>query len=154
MQAIHITSQKFQRLAHLDRGNDADYRHDYAGRITSGSAGSGRRFGKNASQAGRDSGTNSHRHAIRADRRTIDPIHVVFHTSVVNQVTSRKIVRAVKHEVAFLNQTLNIGMIHVYDFGINLNVRIDFANVSGAGNSLGQALPGISFGKHRLPLEI
>ena len=45
-------------------------------------------------------------------------------------------------------------MIHIDDFGFNLNVGIDFANVFGAGDGLGQAFSGISFGEHGLTLEI
>ena len=78
----------------------------------------------------------------------------MFHRRVVNQVASREIVRAVKHQVAVLNESLNIGMIHIDDFGFNLNVGIDFANVFGAGDGLGQAFSGISFGEHGLTLEI
>ena len=149
-----MAGQQLQRFAHLHGGNHRDDRHDDAGRVARRRAARRGRFFKHAAQARADVRSDRHRHAVRADCRAVDPVDVVLHAGFVDEVARREVVRAVEHEIAVCDETLDVALMHVQHFRLNNHVRVDLRDVPRARDGFRQTLTRVVFGEHRLPLQV
>ena len=99
-------------------------------------------------------GPNGHRDAIRPDRSTVDPVDVVLHAGIVNEVTRGEIVSAVHDDIARLDETLDSRIVDVNDVRLDFDSGVDFPQVVRSGDGFRQTLFGVTLREHRLPLQI
>ena len=122
MEFISAARYQLERFGNLDRGDDADDRHDYTGCVAGRSTRSGWRLLKNATQAGCLMRPNRHRYAVRANRRAVDPIRVVLHARVVDEIARGEVVGAVENDVAIADELFDVGVIDVRDVWFDLDL--------------------------------
>ena len=122
MEFISAARYQLERFGNLDGGDDADDRHDYTGCVAGRSTRSGWRLLKNATQAGCLMRPNRHCYAVGANRRAVDPILVVLHARVVDEIARGEVVGAVENDVAIADELFDVGVIDVRDVWFDLDL--------------------------------
>jgi hypothetical protein len=78
----------------------------------------------------------------------------VLYASIIDQIPSSKVIGAVNDYIAPGDQSFDVGVIYICYDGLNLNIRVDLADMGRARYRLWQAQLGVTLGKHGLALKI
>ena len=97
---------------------------------------------------------NGHRDAVRADRSAVDPVYVVLHAGVVDEVASGEVVSAVDNDITVSSRRSMFEWLTSSDVRLDFYFGIDLPQVIGGGDGFRQTLFSVTLREHRLPLQI
>jgi hypothetical protein len=78
----------------------------------------------------------------------------VLDARIVDEIARGEIIRAIEHEVAACDQTLDVALMHVQDFRRDRHIAVDLFDAARARYRFRHTLARVLFGEHRLSLQV
>ena len=151
---LAIAAQQLDRFGRLQRGDDIDDGGQDAGGVAGGR---GARWWRVIHQAAETRGLarhDGHRLTLAAEAAAVDPWDSALQCNVVEQHARFEVVGAVEDDVDAVGQFHDVGIVDVGYQRLDGDLGIDFGELRGGGNRLGQLGGDVLFVEQDLPLEV